>query len=134
MTSKRAAIAPLLGVVGGLLVVVAYATRLGTVEGTAPGSLGLQIKTGALDLVIGIVVIALAVAAMVLSPGGGAVGAHLAQLLVSAVAFALGLYLLVSNDAFIRRAASAAGVTTAQLARGVSAGFVSVSRGAGPYL
>jgi hypothetical protein len=132
---KRPALPAALGVIAGAVVLAAYFLRLGKIQPASTVSFPtVEIKTGTLDVVLGILVVVFAVGTVALVRRGGAGGAAVAELIVSAVALALGLYLVVSNDAFIRRAATTLHLTTDQLKGGVARGFVSISRGAGSYL
>jgi hypothetical protein len=128
---RRGPSLPVFCLVGGILVLVAYGIRLGTVAGR---SAFVQIKTGGLDIVLGVLLILLALGMMVTARDGGGTGLSIAELVVGGITLALGLYLAVSDEPFLRRAADAAGIPLARVRAAADHGFVTVSRGAGTYL
>jgi len=141
--AKRPFLPAALGVLGGIVVLVAVSVHWGSVNASSSiGGGSITVKGGGLAIGLGIALVVLGALIAALQTRGGVLGVSIAELAVGAVTVAIGLYFTLSKDPFIRAAARTLADRSSRstsfidqrLHDLVDRGVVSVSRGLGTYL
>jgi len=133
--------AALVGVMGGVVALVAYAIHWGTLAGFG-GRVSVSVKGGTLAVVLGVVIVLLALAMAAVSRRGAVNGTSVAELVVGAISLGIGLYFVLSDTPFLRAAANHYSDVTGRSADRIETflrllanrGAITVSRSAGLYL